>query len=252
MFGQENIYGRQQCVACCWWWIQASSSCRAKGNAGHLCWHKTHMRVSACFYWTSMYSEIQKYCSTCPTSHYLHCRFAMNIDHRSCGGHQYIWIACDFANWFPKVFSHWTIADSAFLCATLQLFSRVGIPDEILMAQGWLISLLGWCRFSASNWASQQLGPLHNTHKLLRPNSYNQMLKSMIQTFVVDIGKNWAVGYCFCSLLTKRFHGPPLFSHPQSCSINGLSRADWICWERVERSHSPCRTTDVWSSMCWK
>lgn len=182
-----------------------------------------------------MCSEIQKYCSTCPsaaTSHYLHCRFAMDINHRSCGGHHYIWIASDFANWFPKVFSCWTIADSAVLWATLQLFSRVGIPNEILMAQGWLISLLGWCRFSTSNWAYQQLRPLHNTYIPIQPNSHNQMLKSMIQKFVFDIGKDWAVGYCFCSFLTKRLHGPPLFFRPLSCSINGLSRADWICWER--------------------
>ncbi|XP_074480628.1 uncharacterized protein LOC141761195 [Sebastes fasciatus] len=42
--------------------------------SGHLGRHKTYLRISSCFYWPSMYTDIQKYCATCPTCQKnMHC-----------------------------------------------------------------------------------------------------------------------------------------------------------------------------------
>lgn len=55
---------------------------------------------------------------------------------KSSGGHQYILVVCDYATRFPEAFPLRTITAPAVLRALVQLFSRVGILDEILTVQG--------------------------------------------------------------------------------------------------------------------
>lgn len=55
---------------------------------------------------------------------------------KSSSGYQYILVICDYAARFPESFPLRTITAPAVLRALLQLFSRVGIPDEILTDQG--------------------------------------------------------------------------------------------------------------------
>ncbi|KAK7938780.1 hypothetical protein WMY93_002106 [Mugilogobius chulae] len=55
---------------------------------------------------------------------------------KSSSGHQYILVISDYATRFPEAFPLRTITAPAVLRALIQLFSRVGLPDEILTDQG--------------------------------------------------------------------------------------------------------------------
>lgn len=106
-----------------------------------------------------MYSDVQSYCATCPTCQKTGAarksdraflqplpviatpfrRIALDILGplvKSSSGHQYILVICDYATQFPEAFPLRTITAPAVLQALVQLFSRVGIPEEILTDQG--------------------------------------------------------------------------------------------------------------------
>lgn len=182
--------------------------------AGHLGRNKTYLRIASRFFWPSMYSDVQNYCKTCPTCQktcnvrqsdraYLQPlpvistpfrRIAMDIVGpliRSSRGHEYILVVCDYATRFPEAFPLRTITAPAVLRCLVQLFSRVGVPDEIVTDQG-------------TNFTSrllqlfhQQLGisaikttPYHpQTDGLVE--RFNQTLKKMLQKFVADTGRDW-------------------------------------------------------------
>ncbi|KAK7910160.1 hypothetical protein WMY93_014844 [Mugilogobius chulae] len=182
--------------------------------AGHFGRHKTYLRVSARFYWPRMYQDIQAYCTTCPICQktaptrksdraLLHPlpvistpfrRIAMDIVGplvKSARGHQYILVVCDYATRYPEAFPLRTITAPAVLRVLIQLFSRVGIPDEILTDQG-------------TNFTSRLLQLFHKQLGItaLRTTPYhpqtdglverfNQTLKRMLQKFVSDTGKDW-------------------------------------------------------------
>lgn len=110
---------------------------------------------------------------------------------KSSSGHQYILVICDYATRFPEAFPLCVITAPAVLHALVQLFSRVGLPDEILTDQGTnftsrLIQLL-----------SKQLGITTIKTTLDHPQTdglverFNQTLKRMLQKFVSDTGKDW-------------------------------------------------------------
>ncbi|CAL9687319.1 unnamed protein product [Knipowitschia caucasica] len=88
--------------------------------AGHLGRHKTFLRVSTRFFWPGMYTDVQAYCTTCPTCQLTGSprksdrallqplpivsvpfrRIAMDIIGplpRSGRGHQYVLVVCDYA-----------------------------------------------------------------------------------------------------------------------------------------------------------
>ncbi|KAK7922269.1 hypothetical protein WMY93_009171 [Mugilogobius chulae] len=182
--------------------------------AGHFGRHKTYLRVSARFYWPRMYQDIQAYCTTCPICQktaptrksdraLLHPlpvistpfrRIAMDIVGplvKSARGHQYILVVCDYATRYPEAFPLRTITAHAVLRVLIQLFSRVGIPDETLTDQG-------------TNFTSRLLQLFHKQLGItaLRTTPYhpqtdglverfNQTLKRMLQKFVSDTRKDW-------------------------------------------------------------
>lgn len=195
--------------------------------SGHLGRHKTYLCISSRFYWPSMYTDIQKYCATCPTCQRT-CparesdqaflrplsvifppfrRIAMNIVGplvKSSRGHQYILVICDYATRFPEAFPLRTITTPAVLRALVQLFSRVGIPDKILTDQGTnFTSRLVQLFHKQLGITAIKITPYHpQTDGLVE--RFNQMLKKMLQKFVGDTGKDWDCWLPF-SLLTVRF-----------------------------------------------
>lgn len=55
---------------------------------------------------------------------------------RSSAGYQYILVISDHATRYPEAFPLRTITTPKIIHALVQLFSRVGIPNEILTDQG--------------------------------------------------------------------------------------------------------------------
>ena len=51
-------------------------------------------------------------------------------------GHQYILVILDYATKYPEAILMCTMATEEITCELVMLFSRVGIPDEILTDQG--------------------------------------------------------------------------------------------------------------------
>ena len=177
--------------------------------AGHLGRNKTYLRIASRFYWPSMYTDVQTFCKTCPTCQktcyvrqsdraYLQPlpvistpfrRIAMDIVGplvRSSRGHQYILVVCDYATRFPEAFPLCTVTAPAVLRCLVQLFSRVGVPDEIITDQG-------------TNFTSRLLLLFHRQLGIeaIKTNPYhpqtdglverfNHTLKRMLQKFVAD------------------------------------------------------------------
>ncbi|KAI5609477.1 hypothetical protein C0J50_9479 [Silurus asotus] len=127
--------------------------------AGHLALQKTYARISSRFVWPALYTDVQKYCATCPTCQQTSAvrrrdratlqplpvisvplqRIAMDIVgplEKSSTGYQYILVISDYATRYPEAFPLRSITTPKIINALIQLFSCVGIPEEILTDQG--------------------------------------------------------------------------------------------------------------------
>ena len=182
--------------------------------SGHLAHQKTYQRISSRFFWPSMYTDVMTFCKTCPTCQYTSTvrksdraplyplpvistpfkRIGMDIVgplEKSQSGYQYILVICDYATRYPEAFPLRSITTPKVISALVQLFSRVGFPEEILTDQG-------------TNFTSRLMKQLH--HQLgitaIRTTPYhpqtdglverfNQTLKNMLRKFVSDTGKDW-------------------------------------------------------------
>lgn len=110
---------------------------------------------------------------------------------KSSAGYQYILVVCDYATRFPEAFPLRSVTTPKLISALVQLFSRVGIPEEILTDQG-------------TNFTSNLMRRLHKELGItaIRNSPYhpetdglverfNQTLKRMLRKFVSDTGKDW-------------------------------------------------------------
>ncbi len=127
--------------------------------AGHLGQQKTYARIHSHFHWPTLYTDVQTYCTTCaicqktsvvsqrgrtplqplPVISAPFRRIAMDIVgplEKSSVGHRYILVVSDYATRYPEAFPLRTITTPKIILALVQLFSRVGIPEEILTDQG--------------------------------------------------------------------------------------------------------------------
>ena len=115
----------------------------------------------------------------------------MLLSPRTSSGKQYILVVCDYTTWYPEAISLRSIDALHIAEQLVTLFSRVGIPDEILTDQG-------------SNFTSQllteiyhmlhihtiQTTPYHSqTDGLVE--CFNQTLKAMLKKTAADEGKDW-------------------------------------------------------------
>lgn len=182
--------------------------------AGHLGQYKTYLRLGSRFYWPSMYTDVQTHCNTCPECQKTSAvrrsdraplqpmpvittpfkRIAMDIVgplEKSSAGYQYILVVCDYATRYPEAFPLRSITTPKLISALVQLFSRLGIPEEILTDQG-------------TNFTSRLMGQLQRELGItaLKTTPYhpetdglterfNQTIKRMLKKFVSDTGKDW-------------------------------------------------------------
>lgn len=181
--------------------------------SGHLSLTKTYDRISARFYWPGLYTAVQKYCKSCETCQITSkrkttpypllplpvietpfSRIAMDLVgplERTQSGHKYILVICDYATRYPEAFPLRKIAARPIAQALLQLFSRVGIPQEVLTDQGTaflsrtmkqVYRLLGIKGIRTTPYHPQTDGLVER---------YNQTLKAMLRKFVAANGKDW-------------------------------------------------------------
>ncbi len=178
--------------------------------AGHMGKEKTAQRILQRFYWPTLYQDVAKYCKGCltcqkstqsrtkrapliplPTIQEPFKRIAMDIVGpllRSNSGKRYILVICDYATRYPEAIP---LKSPHIAEQLMTLFSRVGIPEEILTDQG-------------SNFTSTLLTEIYrmlHVHPIrttpYHPQTdglverFNQTLKRMLRKATKDEGKDW-------------------------------------------------------------
>ncbi|XP_069988596.1 uncharacterized protein [Penaeus vannamei] len=140
--------------------------------AGHFSHRKSEMRIRDHFYWPNMGAEIRDFCKSCDKCQRMSSRGRVRpvplkpmliltepfslvsidlvgpISPPSSEGHRYILTLIDFATGFPEALPLKGIDSISVAEALMVIFSRVGIPREILSDRG-------------RQFVSQLLGELH-------------------------------------------------------------------------------------------
>ena len=180
---------------------------------GHLGKKKTADTVLKRFYWPSLYRDVADFCRSCsacqksgrrrvPASPMVPLpiigepfqRMAMDIVGplpRSRSGNRFVLVLCDYATRYPEAIPMRTVDAEAIAEELVGIFSRVGIPQEILTDQG-------------TNFTSKLLGELYRllNIKALRTSPYhpqtdglverfNGTLKGMLRKTAQEDGKDW-------------------------------------------------------------
>ena len=182
--------------------------------AGHLGTKKTLDRIRQRFYWPNMTKDVKNYCKSCETCQITSKhgtkfrapmqsmpiieepfkRIAMDIVgplERSRSGNKYILVICDYATRYPEAIPLRSIEAKKIADELIKLFSKVGIPQEILTDQG-------------SNFTSKLLKEIYKllhikgiTTAPYHPQTdgmverLNGTLKAMIRKFTVSDPHNW-------------------------------------------------------------
>ncbi|KAI7806491.1 hypothetical protein IRJ41_006936, partial [Triplophysa rosa] len=166
--------------------------------AGHLGQQKTLSTIAGRFYWPKLYTDVVDFCKSCPECQLVKpskksdraplvslpiidipfSRIAMDIVcplERSRSGNRYILVVADYATRYPKVVN-----------ALIQLFSRVGLPREVITDQGTNFTYrLMKQVYSMLRIHPKQTTPFHpQTDGTVE--RFNQTMKSMLRKFVSD------------------------------------------------------------------
>ena len=183
-------------------------------TAGHLGITKTKDRVLQRYYWPGVFKDIAEYCRTCETCQRCQPRgtqfkakmipmpliskpfqrIAMDIVgplDRSRSGNRFILTICDYATRYPEAIALPSTEATRIAKHLVELFSRVGIPEEILTDQGTnfmsallqdIYQLLGIKRIRTTPYHAQTDGMVER---------FNSTLKSMLKKFVASNARDW-------------------------------------------------------------
>lgn len=181
--------------------------------AGHMGKTRTAKRIMQRFYWPSLFRDVAEYCRSCeacqkcparhtPRAHLIplpvitepFSRIGMDIVGplpKSRAGNRYVLVICDYATRYPEAVAMKNIDAEHVAEHLVEVFSRVGIPQEILTDQG-------------SNFMSQLLKEVYNLLHVspIRTSPYhpqtdglverfNQTLKTMLRKSAKEDGKDW-------------------------------------------------------------
>ncbi|XP_077148857.1 uncharacterized protein LOC143809698 [Ranitomeya variabilis] len=180
---------------------------------GHLGVQKTTERISHCFVWPGIHSDVRNYCESCPECQISapktrFCsplvplpiigvpfeRIGMDLVGplpRSARGHQHILVIMDYATRYPEAVPLRNTATKTIAKELVQVFSRVGIPKQILTDQGTpfmsrvmkeLCRLLQIDQLRTSVYHPQTDGLVER---------FNKTLKQMLRKAIDKDGKNW-------------------------------------------------------------
>lgn len=181
--------------------------------AGHLAFQKSLRRIASRFVWPGMYIQLKEFCATCQTCQLTSPRgvpraqlqplplIATPFDRigmdivgpleKSSSGHRYILVICDYATRYPEAFPLRSITARHVANCLIQLFSRVGIPREILTDCGTnFLSKLLQQVYGLLGIKGIRSTPYHpQTDGLVE--RFNQTLKNMLRKFVSQTGSDW-------------------------------------------------------------
>ncbi|KAL2082601.1 hypothetical protein ACEWY4_012302 [Coilia grayii] len=181
--------------------------------SGHLGKYKTLARVGSRFSWPNIYTDITDFVRTCPecqlTSGKAVPRAPLHplpiIDKpftvigmdivgpldRSKRGNRYILVMCDYATRYPEAFPLKNIKARQVANCLVQLFTRVGVPREIVTDQGTnFMSVLLKQVYSLLGVKAIKTTPYHpQTDGLVE--RFNRTLKTMLRRFVSQTGSDW-------------------------------------------------------------
>ena len=151
---------------------QVLSTAHESPLAGHLSHRKTGKKISDQFYWPGMWSDVRIFCKSCDICQRMSIkgrnkpvplkqlpiitepfsRVAVDIvgplSPPTSEGHRYLLTLIDFSTGFPEAVPLKDITSISVAEALLTIFSRVGIPQEILSDRG-------------TQFTSQMMGELH-------------------------------------------------------------------------------------------
>lgn len=183
-------------------------------TAGHLGITKTKDRVLQRYYWPGVFKDVAHYCRTCDTCQRCQPRgtqvkaemipmpiiskpfqrIAMDIVgpiDRSRSGNKYILTICDYATRYPEAIPLPSTEAGRIAKHLVEVFSRVGIPEEILTDQGAnFMSALLQDVYQLLSIKRIRTSPYHpQTDGLVE--RFNSTLKSMLRKFVASNTKDW-------------------------------------------------------------
>jgi hypothetical protein len=182
---------------------------------GHMGVKSTFKRITPHFYWPGYWQDVQKYCKTCDTCQKMSQKGRVQpvplqnlpvidtpfarvgidligpITPTSSQGHRYVLTLVDFATRYPEAIPLKTIDTEAVTEALMQIFSRLGIPSEILSDQGTqfkselfqsVMKLLSVNQSFSTPYHAQTNGLVER---------FNGTLKSMIKKLMHDKPTDW-------------------------------------------------------------
>ena len=180
---------------------------------GHLGRKKTIQRIGQRFYWPTLYRDVANHCRSCkacqldssrrvsrvplmplPIIAEPFRRIAMDIVGplpKSRGGKRYILVVCDYATRYPEAIPLRSIDAEHVAEELVHLFTRVGIPEEILTDQGAnFMSALLYETYKLLKVKPIRTSPYHpQTDGLVE--RFNQTLKAMLRKTAKSEGKDW-------------------------------------------------------------